>query len=81
MTKTIARRLALTLALGVSFSAVPVFAHAQTVPTKTTNDGITGTDPVPKGCGCIVSPSTATTQPAPASGSAVTTLLVLLGLA
>lgn len=76
------RRLTLALALGISTIAASSFAHAQTTtPTHTTNDGITGTDPSPRGCGCAVPPSTNSTNPGVTSGTAAQTLLVLLGLA
>lgn len=75
MIKTSTRRTALVLALGTSTFASIGVARAQTT------GGITGTDPVPKGCGCVVS------QPAPSAASVSKTqtvtqaMLVFLGLA
>lgn len=73
MIKTSARRITLALALGVSTIAAVGVAHAQSV---------TGTDPVPKGCGCVTQPpSTDSAAPVSTPSTVAQSMLVFLGLA
>ncbi len=87
MIHTAVRRFALALVLGASSLAPFSTAHAQ---------GITGTDPMPRGCGCkVVTPTTSTTSttstpktsvaPAADTGTTLATVtqavLLFLGLA
>lgn len=91
MIQSRARRIALALVLGVSSVATVSVARAQTTsPTGgMTTNGVTGTDPVPPGCGCHVTsgtttPSattTSTTTTSSSTAAAAQALLVLLGLA
>ncbi|MBE7157961.1 MAG: hypothetical protein INR62_05930 [Rhodospirillales bacterium] len=81
--KPAVRRLALTLVVGVSTFSLAKTAVAQEsariVPVVFA-DGVTGTDPVPPGCGCgPKKPGTNTTTTAPTS-TATQTILSLLGL-
>ena len=82
MIKNSARRLAFVVTLGVSTVAALGVAHAQsTTPTgKVSPNGITGTDPVPKGCVTQPPPTTSAATASPAS-TAAQALLVFLGLA
>lgn len=80
------RRFALALVLGASSVATVGVATAQTTsPTGgMTANGVTGTDPVPPGCGCHVTSAAPASTSGTTSSSAATAaqaLLVLLGLA
>jgi hypothetical protein len=83
-----ARRFALALALGASFltASRPALAQNSAAP----GGGVTGTDPVPKGCGCsngAMAPtgtaSTSTTAPAATTTTTdamIQAALLMLGL-
>jgi hypothetical protein len=71
------RRIALVLALGASTFATIGVARAQ---TKVTSNGITGTDPVPKGCGCVAEPPPSTSSVS-TSSTVAQAMLVFLGVA
>ena len=81
MIKHSARRRTLAVLLGLSTVAAMGVARAQTTtPAGTvTANGVTGTDPVPKGCGCVV--GTTASPSAPTSSTVGQALLVLLGVA
>jgi hypothetical protein len=79
--KNSARRLTLAVTLGLSTVAAVSVARAQTTAPagKVTTNGVTGTDPVPKGCGCVVQPPP--TSNVSTSSTVAQALLVFLGAA
>ncbi len=83
MIKPFARRVTLAVLLGTSAIAAANVAYAQAAPAPVATNGVTGTDPVPPGCGCkIVSSTTAdTSSSASTTGAVIASMLVWLGIA